>query len=124
MALDPALLASIANPTLQDAIATGKDWWFTATAQPGPPVGVSQFVYINSKTGDCRANPGETYSVDYMGVVPAGGCEQLPGDVEVLGGPSVRSLDCAGKLGGRAEDWTCFKPEGLARGTCTCRTGT
>ncbi|HEX9401543.1 MAG TPA: hypothetical protein VF912_15650 [Anaeromyxobacter sp.] len=123
--LDPAALGSIANPTLQDAVATGADWWFTASAQPGPPVAVSKFVYINNKTGTCRANPGETYSVDYLGVVPAGGCVVMPED-HVGGDPAAplfQSVDCASKLGGRATDLQCFVPPGLTRGTCTCRAG-
>jgi hypothetical protein len=101
-----------------EAQATGADWWFTAFDEPGVPVPVSRFVYINPQ-GGCRANPGETYSADYLGVVPAGGCARMPED-----GPpeaSLGSVDCQAKLGGRAESWDCFVPPGMPVGTCTCR---
>jgi hypothetical protein len=80
----------------------------------------SKFVYINPR-GSCIANPGETYSADYLGVVPAGGCVVQPGDVS---GPQVLgSADCQAKMGGRFSDWQCYVPPGLATGTCTCRSG-
>ena len=78
----------------------------------------TKFVYINPQ-GDCKANTGETYSADYLGVVPSGGCVQQPGDVQ--GGTVVGSADCQAKLGGLVSDWECFVPPGLTTGTCTCR---
>jgi hypothetical protein len=92
--------------TIAEAQATGVDWWFTASDDPGLPVPVSRFVYINPQ-GDCRANPGETYSADYLGVVPAGGC--------------LTDDECTQKLGGKPGAFECFMPPGLARGTCTCK---
>ncbi len=125
--------------TRQEAEATGADWWFTKTANPDvpwdPSPGVSiavptQFVYINP-SGDCKANPGETYSADYLGVVPAGGCVQKPEDfvfdpvsatTKVAG-----SVDCQDKLGAHFSDWECYVPPPgppvVATGTCTCRSG-
>jgi hypothetical protein len=104
------------NYTLQQAQDTGADWWYTATADPGPPyAGVSgdatvavptRFVYINSQKGGCRADFGDTYSADYLGVVPAGGC--------------ASDAECTQKLGGSAGALQCFTPPGLSRGTCTC----
>jgi hypothetical protein len=99
---------------LGEAQATGADWWFTASKDPGLPfdptgaatVAVpSKFVYINPD-GSCRANPGETYSADYLGVIPEGGCATVD--------------DCTDKLGGQPGAWECFVPPGLSRGTCTC----
>ena len=106
--------------TLGEAQATGTDWWFTTTANPDPPAaGATKFVYINP-AGSCQANPGETYSADYLGQVPAGGCS---------------SEDrCAQMLGGAAADWTCFagvdgagackapvvRADGSWSGTCIC----
>jgi hypothetical protein len=100
------------------AQAQGYDWWFTASrgAIPADTSPVSLFVHINNDTGDCEANPGETYSADYLGRVPAGGCQT--------------EADCASALGGRAADWTCFAgvnasdqclaPTPGAPGTCIC----
>ena len=122
------------NYTRAQAESTGADWWFTATANPGvgadsggpyDPDGAatvsvpSRFVYINPK-GSCIANPGETYSADYLGRVPAGGCQQTPA-TDPLG-----ALDCQAKLGGTAQDWQCYIPPGAPSntiGTCTCRGG-
>lgn len=83
------------------AQATRADWWFTATADPDVPVALSQFVYINP-AGTCIANPGETYSADYLGRLPAGGCQS--------------DADCQQVLGGQAGSWTCYVPG--ANGTC------
>jgi hypothetical protein len=84
------------------------DWWFTVNRESNPidPVAVSRFVYINPE-GGCQANPGETYSADYIGVLPAGGCQTR--------------TDCQATLGGRVDDWACYKPTPAAtRGTCIC----
>jgi len=107
--------------SMSGAQATGADWWFTATADPGPPydnatldslVSVpSTFVFINPG-GSCIANPGETYSADYLGVVPAGGCS--PADLP------AGAADCAAKLGGQASAWNCIAVPGRSFGTCTC----
>jgi hypothetical protein len=94
-----------AQPDLVTAQNTGADWWFVVSDDPGVPVPVSQFVYINPQ-GQCRANPGETYSAEYLGVVPAGGC--------------LTSDECTQKLGGKPGAFECFIPPDLARGTCTC----
>jgi hypothetical protein len=123
-----APLARGTLPDLAAAQATRADWWFTASRDPGPPNGAvgsanavpSQFVYINPQ-GGCIANPGETYSADYLGVVPAGGCVQLPEDTPPGGTAPVGSVDCQAKLGGQMESWDCFMPPGAIRGTCTCR---
>jgi len=76
------------------------DWWFTETTDEGPPTGASQYVFINHNTGQCEANPGETYSADYLGRIPAAGCRS--------------EIECSNALGGRAADWTCFA--GVAAG--------
>jgi hypothetical protein len=94
--------------SLTAAQATGADWWFTASDDPGVPVTVSRFVYINPN-GSCRANPGESYSAEYLGVVPASGC--------------ATDTDCTQALGGQPGAYSCFVPQGLGRGTCTCATG-
>jgi hypothetical protein len=116
-----AALAPGAFGSLAEAQATGADWWFTQTADPGVPVPVSKFVYINP-SGSCRANPGETYSAEYLGVVPAEGCAVVSSEDEdpPNSGNVVRSVDCADKLGGQSSAWRCVVPQGLTRGTCTC----
>jgi hypothetical protein len=132
----------------QDAVnpATGRrwDWWFTEDGNPRPPamnvdgsLKVTKFVYINP-LGGCIANPGETYSADYLGQVPAGGCwnntsyAPLPytdargaSHVERNGDAMCRSI-----LGGAAGSWTCYAgvdstqacvaPTQSAPGTCIC----
>jgi hypothetical protein len=82
------------------------DWWFTPAREKADPVAVSRFVYINQDSGDCLANPGETYSADYIGLLPAGGCANRD--------------ECRATLGGRFEDWGCYVPPGASRGTCIC----
>jgi hypothetical protein len=121
--------------SMPEAQATGKDWWFTEKADPGPPfdptgsssVAVpTKFVYINPQ-GSCIANPGETYSADYLGMVPPQGCKRVAGDVS--GGQVRGSADCKEKLGGQFADWECYYPPGTDPlnpsdvGTCTCRSG-
>ncbi len=125
-------------PTLADAQATRADWWFTASAdvitQQGAwnPVAVSTHVYINP-LGNCIANPGETYSADYLGQLPAGGCwnstNYTPAPGETTGDAMCRAI-----LGGVAGSWTCFAgandlqacvaPTQAAPGTCICGSAT
>jgi hypothetical protein len=92
--------------TAFDAAMASYDWWFTATADPGPAVEVSKFIYINHSTRNCEADPGETYSADYIALNPASGC--------------TTRTDCQSALGGRAEEWGCYVPPGTSRGTCVC----
>jgi len=81
------------------------DWWFTGPDETvRTATGPSRFVYINRATGNCTADAGETYSADYLGLVPAGGCA----------GPA----DCQAALGATVDDWKCQVPAGSARGTC------
>ncbi|HYG70470.1 MAG TPA: hypothetical protein VD838_22525, partial [Anaeromyxobacteraceae bacterium] len=97
----------------------GYDWWFTATSQSTTPSDASRFVYINHASGNCAANPGETYSADYLGVVPEGG---VPGTQFTAEGGSP---ECQAALGGAATDWTWYPVPGLVNGTtqlgtCVC----
>lgn len=83
------------------------DWWFTGGDDTDrTPTGPSRFVFLNRITRNCEANPGETYSADYLGLVPAGGC--------------LTAADCQAAIGGVVEDWTCDLSQGGARGTCLC----
>jgi hypothetical protein len=88
------------------------DWWFVnETVRPADLPSstteeVSKVIYINHATNNCEADPGETYSADYIAVNPPGGC-------------ATRD-DCQRALGGRAEDWGCYPPPGTTRGTCVC----
>lgn len=117
----PLAPRSPTNYTLQEAQdavdSTGAhyDWWFASGNQPGPPVALSMYIYINPK-GSCIANPGETYSADYLGRVPATGCQS--------------DLDCKNALGGQTDSWTCYAgvnaggvcvaPTVASPGTCLC----
>ncbi|MCM2332994.1 MAG: hypothetical protein NDI82_03500, partial [Anaeromyxobacteraceae bacterium] len=85
------------------------DWWFTGGDDTDrTPTGPSRFIFLNRTTRNCEANPGETYSADYLGLVPAAGC--------------LTQADCQAALGGVLEDWTCDLSQGGARGTCLCGT--
>ncbi len=110
-------LAPGAYATLAAAQATKVGWWFTPTGDPGLPVlGPTQFVYINPQ-GDCIANPGETYSADYLGQLPAGGCWDDPTYTPVSGsGETTGDAMCRSILGGAAGSWTCFSE--ATNGTC------
>jgi hypothetical protein len=108
-----------AGMTIADAKAAGYDWWFTTTPDQTPSI-VSQNIFINHDTRNCEANPGETYSADYLGRLPAGGCQTRQ--------------DCYATLGGKKTDagpeiWTCYagesptgfvQPTSTAPGTCLC----
>jgi hypothetical protein len=88
--------AGLSLAEAQDAVdgqGNRYDWWFTADGNPGGSVAPSKFVYINPK-GSCIANPGETYSADYLGQVPADGCRD--------------DDHCRQVLGGSAGSWTCY----------------
>jgi hypothetical protein len=101
---------ALAGTTVAEAEAAGYDWWFTGGDDTDrTPSGPSKFIYINRTSHSCEANPGETYSADYLGLVPAAGCQT--------------SADCQGALGGALEDWTCDLTQGGARGTCLCGSG-
>jgi hypothetical protein len=136
-----ALAPELAVSTLAAAKSSAADWWFVPSNQPGPPAFdqvvpgfdpsicgsrsvpcPTKYIYINPN-GSCKANPGETYSADFIGVSPAaspsnpnGGCVQTAGD-------PTGSLDCQTKLGGPTGSYDCFIPPGLTRGTCTCKSG-
>jgi hypothetical protein len=87
------------------------DWWFTDgnDLHSQVPTGASRFIYINRAVLRCTANPGETYSADYLGLVPVGGCDT--------------EIDCEVALGVRKTAWVCQKEAGAppgSRGTCLC----
>jgi hypothetical protein len=89
------------------AALDGYDWWFTGGDDTDrSPTGPSKFIFLNLSTRNCEANPGETYSADYLGLVPASGC--------------LTGADCQAALGGTLEDWTCDLTQGGARGSCLC----
>jgi hypothetical protein len=92
--------------TKDQASAAGYDWWFVAADGAVDPSMASQLVYINHTTRGCEAGSGETYSADYIGRLPAGGCTD--------------DASCATALGGAASDWTCLVPPGASVGSCTC----
>jgi hypothetical protein len=89
----------------------GTDWCFVDCADGSPtpaclPSGTSQCIGIDHVSGQCEANPGETYSAEYLGFLPADGC--------------ASAGDCQAVLGGKPGDWACTIEPGESRGTCTC----
>lgn len=109
-----------AGMTVTDAKAAGYDWWFTGSDQQSPST-VSRSIFINHDSGNCEANPGETYSADYLGRIPAGGCQTRAECYSTLGGT---------KPSNGPEVWTCYAGESApgvfiaptlaAPGTCIC----
>lgn len=109
-AVTSVTIANAAGVTRKTCRA-GIDWWFVDCADKSATpaclaTGTSQCIAINHTTGNCEADAGETYSAEYLGVVPPGGC-------------AVAS-DCERVLGGSAGDWACTMDTGQTRGTCTC----
>jgi hypothetical protein len=112
-----SLTIADANGITRRTCTQGTDWCFvpdaacqdksiTPTCLAG---GTSQCIGLNHTTGSCEANPGETYSAEYLGLLPAGGCATVS--------------DCTSVLGGSAKDWACTIEPGASRGTCTCAGG-
>jgi hypothetical protein len=101
--------------TKADAEAGGYDWWFVTDTGKTAPSPVSAYIYINHLTGNCEANSGETYSADYIGQIPAGGCRPTLSDPGTF--PT-----CDQALGGKASDWICegYDSVVLRAGTCVC----
>jgi hypothetical protein len=94
--------------------AAGTEWCFVscsdASASPAClTADTSECVAIDEANGGCVANPGETYSAEYLGMLPAGGCTSASG--------------CAQELGGAAKDWTCSVEAGASLGSCACSGG-
>lgn len=94
--------------------APDTEWCFVdcldASASPAClTAGTSECIAIDEAKGGCVANPGETYSAEYLGMLPAGGC--------------ASGTECAQVLGGTASDWTCAIEAGGTRGSCSCPGG-
>jgi hypothetical protein len=88
---------------------------------PAVSAGNTTCIYLNQRAADpansCIANPGETYSAEYLGQVPAEGCPSPSLDETV----AHASAECASALGGKPEDWWCYGQSGAgAVGTCLC----
>jgi hypothetical protein len=105
---------------------TAEGWWFIncgdLASPPAVASGPTTCVYINHQAAQdpvnsCEANPGETYSAEYMGQIPVGGCPS----------PSTTGADslfCAQALkpdagAADAQLWSCYGT-GLT-GTCICK---
>jgi hypothetical protein len=96
------------------------DWWFIDPADKTDPTGLkptgaSKAIHINRTVLRCTANPGETYSADYLGLVPVGGCD--PAELDLATGQPKACVDA---LGVRKTPWVCMKETGAARGSCLC----
>ncbi|HET6438532.1 MAG TPA: hypothetical protein VFG59_10755 [Anaeromyxobacter sp.] len=111
-ATDVTVLRIIAPDGSTRKVCTpGADWCFVScTDSSVEPAclasgATSQCIAINHTSGGCEANPGETYSAEYLGMVPAGGCASV--------------ADCNAALG-TSTAWACFTAPGQTRGTCIC----
>lgn len=88
----------------------GTDWCFVSCEDSSSspsclPDGFTSKCIAIASDSTCRANPGEIYSADYIGMLPEEGC--------------ATAADCTSALGDRA-DWACYTPLGQDRGTCVC----
>jgi hypothetical protein len=93
------------------------DWWFTGGDDADrTPTGPSTFIFLNATTQNCFANPGETYSADYLGLVPASGCS-LQADCQALLGGNLEDWSCCAGVGAAGQ---CLPPSGATRGSCLC----
>lgn len=82
------------------------DWYFTlGDANNTPSTEPTKFIFIDHTTNHCEANPGETYSAEYLGSVAS----------------CAKADDCAKSLGGTSGDWICDVPSGKTVGTCLCK---
>ena len=109
----PAGTSAVPDP-VTGAVLNDFDWWFIDPADKTDPTGMkptgaSKAIHINRDVLRCTANPGETYSADYLGLVPVEGCDTV--------------TDCEAALGVRKAPWICQKEPGApagSRGTCLC----
>ena len=73
----------------------GLGWWFydcaILTTPPPQSATPTLCIFINHPSGDCEANPGETYSAEYLGLLPPGG----PGGTPPGGCSNPTAAACA-----------------------------
>ncbi len=99
------------------AEASGADWWFTGGDDTNrAPTGPTKFITLNRTTRNCEANPGETYSADYLGLVPATGCE-TSADCQAWGGRNIEDWRCCAGFDAAGQ---CLAPSAVTRGSCLC----
>jgi hypothetical protein len=100
------------------------DWNFVdcksgAAAPAGTTTACITINHSKTRTTTCHdAAPGETYIMQYLGLVPEGGC------TKAITESAGESQDCANKLGGTKANWQCFgaaPDNGVTRGTCVCQ---
>ncbi|HET6921952.1 MAG TPA: hypothetical protein VFI16_02275 [Anaeromyxobacteraceae bacterium] len=97
-------------------------WWFAdcpvLTTPPPLSTAPTKCVFIDHASGECEANPGETYSAEYLGQLPPGGCTGA--SPTVAPSPScAQALPAADGGPSDANDWWCYGPAG-GTGTCVC----
>jgi len=105
-------------PTFAAAVAYPYQWWFAVGENdPTPSPSATRFIYINHQAGTCEANPGETYSADYLGLIPANGCATTA-DCDANPGPAGAWNCCIGV----DAQGTCQPPDaGTPVGSCLCK---
>jgi hypothetical protein len=80
----------------------------------------TECIFVNHVGGTCEANPGETYSAEYLGQMPPGGCTPA----SPVAAPSQACASALGNsgTGSSASDWWCYGAAGSV-GTCVCSAG-
>jgi len=101
---------------------TAGDWWFMNCADANRPPAVvatpTECIYINHDSGNCNVTSGESYSAEYLGVIPPGGC---PNPTTTYAPSQACATSLAGSGNSNAADWWCYNPAGgAATGTCVC----
>ncbi len=119
-----------------DAERPTSGWWFMdCNDRQDPPAWVgtpTSCIFLNQAAAvpanNCLANPGETYSAEYLGLLPQpdpldpvdhpGGCAN-PSDA-TNPPPSQECADAMEGKGADARKWACVPVGSAGRGTCVC----
>jgi hypothetical protein len=114
----------VCTQAMADAQRDGAGWWFAECGDSRDPPPVSPVattcIYVNHRSANCEANPGETYSAEYLGQMPPGGC--TPASPTATPSQACATALGASGAGAAASDWWCYGAVG-AVGTCVCAAG-
>ncbi|HEU4384673.1 MAG TPA: hypothetical protein VFR85_14390 [Anaeromyxobacteraceae bacterium] len=99
-------------------------WWFydCSSSVTPPPVSTSATtcIFIDHTSGDCEANPGETYSAEYLGQLPPGGCTSASPDACVANASCNASNVGAACNHAGVGDGVCDAVAGQCCGSLSC----
>lgn len=97
-------------------------WWFyscsDASARPAVSSAPTTCIFIDNTNSNCQANQGETYSAEYLGQVPQGGCANAS-PTKASSNSCAQSFPVADGGPSDPNSWWCYGPLG-GTGTCVC----